>query len=181
MFTFFLLGCILLNDDQETVIGPDVGKPAPALKVFQATGDQAGKDVNGSDVSKDRPTLFVFVNSEKWDRPVARFLKKLDERLSEARQNKLPNGQVAIVWLTKDSDKAREYLPRAQQSLKLEASTWNVFSGDAYDAQGWVLSGDAVVNVVVVKDNKVTWGRAYKTANDTTVRPVLAAVLGDKK
>ena len=56
-----------------------------------------------------------------------------------------------------------------------------VFSGEAFDAQGWVLSGDSVVNVIIVKDNKVAWGRAYGLANDETVKPVFAALTEEKK
>jgi hypothetical protein len=180
MFTVLLVTLSVSLDDG-TAVGPEVGKAIPTLKTFQAAGDQADKEIDWTEGSKDKPTVFVFIHSGKWDRPVARFLKKLDERVNEVRQNKLPKAQVAVVWLTKEIDKGKEYLPRAQLSLKLQASSWNVFSGEAFDAQGWVLSGDSVVNVIIVKDNKVAWGRAYGLANDETVKPVFAALTEEKK
>jgi hypothetical protein len=180
MFTLILL-TLPISFDDGTAVGPEAGKPVPALKTHQAAGDQADKEVDWQTASKDKPTLFVFVNSDKWDRPVARFLKKLDEAVNEAKQKAMPKAQVAIIWLTKDVDKGKEYLPRAQGSLKLQATSWNVFAGDAYDAQGWVLSGDSVINVILVKNNQVNWGRAFSAVNDTTVRPVVAALQAEKK
>jgi hypothetical protein len=46
---------------------------------------------------------------------------------------------------------------------------------------GWVLSGDAMINFVIAKENKIAWGRAYQSADETIVRQVRQALLGEKK
>lgn len=180
LLTVLFLAAIFDNDDG-VAVGPDPGKPIPDLKSFQVIGEHAGKEINWKTATKDKAILFVFVRSEKWDRPTARLLKKLDDSLGEDRQKQASAPALAIIWVTKEPDKAKEYLPRAQQSLKLEKSSWNVFSGEIYDMEGWVLSGDAMINIVIAKENRVAWGRAYQTANETLVRPIRQALGGEKK
>src|SRR5262249_2906562 len=63
---------------QEVVSGPDRGSKVPTLKVFDATGPAQGKDVDYATERKGKPTIYVFIQADKWDRPMARFLKELD-------------------------------------------------------------------------------------------------------
>ena len=50
------------------------------------------------------------------DRPMARFMRKLDETLLKESEEVY----IVAVWLTDDVDKTKGYLPRAQQSLKFQ-------------------------------------------------------------
>src|SRR5438105_3163238 len=68
---------------QDVQSGPDKGAKVPALKVFDATGDNKGKELDLMAERKDKTTIYVFVAADKWDRPMARFLKKLDEAVQK--------------------------------------------------------------------------------------------------
>src|SRR5262249_2585511 len=99
---------------QDVTSGPEKGAVGPALPVFDATGPQKGKDVDYAAESGDRPTVYVFIQADKWDRPMARFLKRLDGAV----QKEGDETSVVGVWLTDDPTKTKEYLPVAQQSLQ---------------------------------------------------------------
>ena len=51
----------------------------PPLKVFDATGSYKDQEVDYTAERKDQPTIYIFIQADRWDRPMARFLKKLDE------------------------------------------------------------------------------------------------------
>lgn len=172
MLTFFMLTLIACIDDTDTKAGPEVGKPIPELKLAQIHGEHAGKEVDARELAKTPSTIFVTVRKDKWDRPVARVLKQLDEAV--AKQDS--KAQIVIVWVSKDADHAKEYLPKAQQSLKLSASSWNHYSGEVYDAAGWQLSGDGPLNIIIVKAGKAHWGRAFATVNEKIVGKVTEAM-----
>jgi hypothetical protein len=179
--SMLMLLIVLGAADEGTAVGPEVGKQVPSLKTVQIAGEQRGKEVNWKQESKDKPTIFIFIRSDKWDRPLARVLRLVDESVAQDRQNASPGAQVALIWVTKDVDKAKEYLPRVQQSIKLQASNWNVFEGELYDVEGWVLSGDSTINVIIAKENKIAWGRAFQNVSDSLARTIRAAYLGGKK
>jgi hypothetical protein len=166
MFTFSLLLLFTGFDDKEIIAGPELNKPIPGLKTLQIVGDLAEKEIDWKETTKTKPTLIVFVRSDKWDRPVARVLKQLDNALVAARKD-LPDAHLAIVWISKDGERAKEYLPKVQQSIKMQVSSWNHFNGEVYDASGWQLSGDGALNIVLVKDNKAVWGRAFSTMQES--------------
>src|SRR5262245_62638259 len=84
--------------------GPKEGDKAPELKVYAVTGESKEKDVNYTELRKDKPTVYVFVRADKWDRPMFRFVKTLDEKLGDA-------GLVVAVWLRDDADKSKQDLP----------------------------------------------------------------------
>lgn len=173
MLMFFILTLIPIVDDTDIKAGPEVGKSIPELKVTQIHGEHAGKEVDARELSKTASTIFVTVRKDKWDRPVARVLKQLDEAVTK-QDNK---AQIVIVWVSKDADHAKEYLPKAQQSLKLSASTWNHFNGEVYDAASWQLSGDGPLNIIITKAGKAHWGRAFATVDEKIVGKVTDALM----
>lgn len=177
MFTLPLLLLLSWIDDKEIVAGPELNKPIPSLKTLQIVGDHADKEIDWKETAKTKPTLIVFVRSDKWDRPVARVLKQLDDALIAARKD-LPDAHVAIVWISKEGERAKEYLPKVQQSLKMQVSSWNHFNGEVYDASGWQLSGDGALNIVLVKDNKAVWGRAFSTMQESIARQAMKELKG---
>ena len=97
--------------------GPEAGAAVPALKVYDVTGPHADKELDYAADRRDKPTVYLFVVADKWDRPVARFLKRLDGELA-----KHPDARAVAVWLTDDPDATKRYLPLAQQSLQFQAT-----------------------------------------------------------
>src|SRR5262245_35869174 len=91
----------------QTDSGPSKGSKIEPLKVAAVTGDDAGQDVDFAAKRADKPTVFLFIQADKWDRPVARFLATLDQELRKDRQDVA----VIAVWLTEDVEKSKEYLP----------------------------------------------------------------------
>src|SRR2546427_6888489 len=87
--------------------GPRAGSKVAALKVITATGEGAGNEVDYAAERGVKPTIYIFVQADKWDRPTARFLRALDQELAK----RSDDGQVIAVWLTDDVEKAKEYLP----------------------------------------------------------------------
>jgi hypothetical protein len=156
--------------------GPGAGSRVEPLKVAVVTGDDAGKEIDLTARRKEKPALFVFVQADKWDRPMARFLRTLDQELGKDRKDV----SVVAVWLTDDVDKAREYLPRAQESLKLSQTTFTVYPGDRNGPKGWGINADAHLTVVVAERGKVTASLGYGSVNETEV-PAVLKKLGPKK
>src|SRR2546421_8904959 len=87
---------------QDVVSGPEKGKKVPALKVFDATGPHEGKEVDYAAERKGKATVYLFVQADRWDRPMARFLKGLDEAV----QKEGEDASVVAVWLADDPGKA---------------------------------------------------------------------------
>lgn len=174
MFTLSLCLLMLQQKDEGLVAGPAVGATMPSLKIWQIVGEQREKQLDMQADVKSHPALLIFVQSDKWDRPVARILRQLDDAMVEVRKTNA-KARIEIVWISKDLDKAKEYLPKAAQSLKLQTSSWNCFPGDIYDAAGWQLSGDGALNLVIIKDGKVSWGRAYAAAREEIVKSTMNA------
>ena len=63
--------------------GPKAGEKVGELKVFAVAGPVEGKEVDYAAERKDAPTVYLFVNAEKFDRPMARLLKTVDGKLGE--------------------------------------------------------------------------------------------------
>jgi hypothetical protein len=149
--------------------GPKAGGKIPALKVVAATGDAAGKDVDYASERKEKPTIYVFVQADAWDRPMARFLRELDQTLAKDRTDV----QVIAVWLTDDAAKSKEYLPRAQESLKLSQTIFAVYPGEKSGPEGWGLGSEARVTAVVAENGKVVASFGFGSVNETDAPPVL--------
>ena len=152
--------------------GPEVGAEIKLLKVEAVTGDKAGQELDYAAERGDKPTIFVFVNAERFDRPAGRFLKKLDDAV------KAHNGKAAIVavWLTDDKDNAKTRLTAIQNSLQFGATSLAVYPSLKNLPDGWGLNTDAAATAVVVADKKVAANFAYVSVNETVVREVAAAL-----
>src|SRR5262249_41280613 len=118
---------------QDVVAGPEKGKAVPVLKVFDVTGPKKDKELDYAAERKARPTVYVFVRADKWDRPMARFLRELDKAVIKEGGD----SAVVAVWLTDDADKTKEYLPRAQQSLQFEATALTCYTASKDGPAGW--------------------------------------------
>lgn len=147
--------------------GPAVGDKIPPLKVHAVTGRMEGVGVDYPSQRQDAPTVYVLFPAERWDRPLARFLRKLDEAAGAAGDDTY----VVAVWLTNDAETTAEYLPRAQQSLNLSRTAFCSFSGAA-GPDGWALSDRADVTVVVAISGKVLHSAGYVSPNESLVPAV---------
>lgn len=156
----------------QTTSGPTAGAKIPKLKVYAATGDDAGKQLDFAAGRKEKTTVYVFVQADKWDRPVARFVRELDKEIAKED----PDAKAVAVWLTGDQAKAKEYLPKAQMSLKLSNTTWAVFEGDKAGPADWAVNSDAHLTAVVAAGGKVKKSFGYRSVNETDVPDVIKAL-----
>ncbi len=150
--------------------GPTVGDVVKGFEIDAVVGDSAGKTVDPVAERGTKTTIYAFVSSDKWSRPCARFLKKLDGEIGS-----VADAKVLAIWLTADAQSAKEYLPKAQQSLSFTKTDLAVFQGDAAGPGTWGLNTDADVTVVVVKDGKATATFGFVSVNDTVVEQVMQA------
>lgn len=155
--------------------GPAAGARAEPFEAFAATGGFAGSPIDVVTKRENEPTVYVFIQADKFDRPIARFLKVLDNELSAGIEG-VPTAESVAVWLTRDVGKTKEYLPRAQQSIQLERTTLTVFEGDPAGPKGWELNLEAHVTIVVTKGGKVVKSGGHNSINEKTVPEVVAAL-----
>jgi hypothetical protein len=166
--TFFLTSSA---GGQDVSSGPEQGKKVPALKVFDATGPHKDKEVDYTAERKDKPTIYILIQAEKWDRPIARFMRKLDDTL----QKKDEDCHVVAVWLTDNPDKTKEYLPLAQHSLRFQNTALTCFTGERAGPKDWNINSDAHVTAVVATKGKVASTFGYRSLNETDAPAVLDA------
>jgi hypothetical protein len=157
---------------QNIVSGPDKDKPVPALKVFDGTGAHVGKEVDYAAERGQKPTAYLFIWADKWDRPMARFFRDLDQEAVKQ------GGDAAIVavWLGGDAEKNKTYLPVAHGALKLQTSTLTAYTADALGPNEWGINSDAHLTVVVAGKGKVTETLGYRSINETETAKVAEAL-----
>jgi hypothetical protein len=146
--------------------GPKAGEKVAALEVYAVTGEPRDREVDYARLRKDGPTVYVFVSARDFDRPMFRFLKKLDEDVGDA-------GLVVAVWLTDDADKAKAYLPKIAQYFNRAALT--VFGGSA-GPKDWAINPDAHLTAVVAHKGAVVRSFAYLSLNETDAPEVVATL-----
>ena len=157
---------------QDLASGPEKGAKVPALKVRDLTGLHKDKDVDYAAERKDKPTVYLFIQADKFSRPMARFMKEFDKLV----QKDFEGAYVVAVWLTGDVEKAKEHLPRIQQSVQFEATALTVHDGDKAGPKDWNVNGDAHLTAVVAGKGKVTATFGYESINDTDVPKVKEAL-----
>lgn len=160
----------------ELASGPGADKKLDPLKVFVATGDLAGKEVEFVAERKEKPTVYIVVPAEKFSRPMARFIKTLDEKLNTERTDI----DIIVVWLTDDVAKTKERLPRVQESLKLNRTTWCVYPGEKTGPNTWGINPDADLTLVIANGPKTTVSRGYHSINETDTPKVFAELPAKK-
>jgi len=153
---------------QDVVSGPDRGKAVPVINVFDVTGPHKDKKLDYATERKGKVTVYVLIQAEKWDRPMARFLKVLDKAVSQEK-----DALVVAVWLTDDNDKTKNYLPLAQQSLQLQGTALTFFQDGKAGPKGWNANDDAHLTAVVAGPNGVAATFGYRSLNETDVPGVV--------
>lgn len=149
--------------------GPSAGKEPAELKVHAVTGDDAGQEVIVTAKRASQPTIYCFVQADKFDRPVGRFLKVLDQELAKNRTDVA----VYAVWLSDQPEEAKEYLARVDMSLQLTQTVWAVFPGDKNGPAGWDLSPRAHLTAVIVENGRVSASEGFVSLNETNVPAIV--------
>jgi hypothetical protein len=170
VYSLLLAVCCVAPVLAQLASGPDAGSAVQPVKVAVLTGPQEGKDVEYAAERKDKPTLYVFLR--EFDRPVARYLKHLDLAIREESTEAF----TVAVWLTEKQDETRTYLPRVQQSLKMESTALTLFTRDVNGPDNWNLNPNVRVTTVLVNGGKVVKTFAYQSINDTDVPAVREAL-----
>src|SRR5579862_5065483 len=93
-----LLGAVLAGRASDVESGPEKGSKTPALRVYDATGENKDKTVDYADLRKTWPTAFLFVAADRFSRPMNRFMKTLDGKV----EKELEDVYLVAVWLTED-------------------------------------------------------------------------------
>lgn len=152
--------------------GPAVDAALPELKAVAVTGDDAGKKITFTTTRKTKLTVYVFIRADRFDRPIARYLKTLDKALVDMGKDT----HVVAVWVTEDVDKTREYLPKVQQSMKFEVTTLALYAEEKAGPSAWTLNDRAHVTTIVTDGTKVKARFAEQSLNETNVPEVTAAL-----
>lgn len=149
--------------------GPAAGSEIKPLTVEAVTGNQAGKKLDYAAERADKPTIYVFLHSEKFDRPAGRFLKKMDDAVKTHHEK----AAIVAVWLTDTPEPAKTRLTAIQQSLQFGATSLSIHPSLKELPDGWALNTDATVTVVIAAKKKVTADFAYQSIEETVVREVV--------
>lgn len=152
--------------------GPKVGTVVSPLKVFAATGDHAGTELDFAAERGSKPTIYIFVPHERFDRPLARLLKVLEKSAIETANDV----SLVTVFLTANEEKTKEHLPKIQMSLQFTVNPLVIFPSATMSPDGWAVNTDAQLTVIVVKESKVTATFGYRSANDTVAPEIIQAL-----
>jgi len=169
------LGVALLTSGiaiADVTSGPDKGTAVAPLKVYAATGTHEGKELDIAAERKDNATIYVFIPNDKWDRPMARYLKTMDKELAGGKEK----AEIVAVWLTDQLDQTKEYLPKVQQSLMMEATNLTAYPGAKAGPKDWRINDMAHLTAVVAVKGKVAATFAYQSLNETDVPAVVKAL-----
>jgi hypothetical protein len=170
---FFTAAFLLLVASQACAqlnSGPDPGSDISPLRVAVITGENAGETLDVAQRRGVMPTIYIFIQADKWDRPLARFLRALDDDLRKDRSDVA----VIVTWLTDDVEAAKDYLPKAQQSIQLSQTSLAVFPGDKNGPTGWSIHSGAHLTAVIATDGRVLARFGYRSLNETNVPEVVA-------
>jgi hypothetical protein len=172
VFALVFLGLDSSSSAQDVITGPEKGNTVPALKVLDATGSHKRKEVDYAAERGDKPTVYLLVNAERFDRPMNRFMKTLDGVVAKD----FEGTYIVAVWLTSDSEKTKAILPRVQQSVQYEATALTLFPGAKEGPNGWGVNADAHLTAVVANKGKVTATFGYRSINESDVPKVKDAL-----
>ncbi len=151
--------------------GPKAGEKVGEVKVTVAVGDKEGKEIDIAAERKDEPTVYLFVNAEKFSRPMARFMKKIDDKVSEAGDK----AEAVAVWVGGDLAMNKERLPKINMSMKFTKTALTVFDGPG--PNGWGINTDAHLTAVVVVKGKVVKSFAFVSLNEKDEEAVTAELM----
>lgn len=165
LFTAILL-CHIGYDIES---GLKSGEKIPELKAYGLVGDIKDKSADFAKERGDLPTVYLFVNAAKFDRPMARYIKTLDQKAGDAADKV----QLVAVWVGGDIDANKTRIPLINQSLKFDRTAMAVYEGELPGPNGWGLNSDAHLTTVIAHKGKVIKSFAYQSVNDQDVPKVI--------
>ena len=148
--------------------GPKEGEKVAELKALGVIGLQVGKEADFAAERKDEVTVYLFINAEKFDRPMNQFIKKLDAALPGISDKAASVG----VWVNGDKDKLKDRLTTIQKAVAYENTSLAIYDGNVADLKGWAVNSSAHLTAVVVHKGKVLKSFAYESVNGTDVKAV---------
>jgi hypothetical protein len=169
MFAVLALS-LAISADVESGLKPDT--KIPELKAFGRTGDAKDTSIDYAKERADKPTVYLFVNAAKFDRPIARYMRELDQKAGDAAKDV----QIVAVWVGGELDANKTRLPLINQSLKFDRTVLACYEGAAPGPNGWGLNDEAHLTTVVAHKGKVLKSFAYRSTNEKDVPAVLEAV-----
>lgn len=149
--------------------GPNVGVRVGKLPVFAATGAHENKEIDYAAERKEKPTIYIFVNGEHFSRPMAQYIREIDQKIANGKEK----AEAIVVWMTDKLDETKEYLPKVQQSIQLQATALTIATGDKPRLQDWKINDDAHITVVVVNTGSVAGSVAHQSVNKTDAEAVI--------
>ncbi len=165
-----LLVCGGVGDAADS--GPEAGTATEAFEVSAVLGEVQNETVDFVKRRDGKPTVWYFVPHEKWSRPSARLLRRLDERVGDV----AADSRIVAIWLTDDDESARNYLQRAQNSLKFARTDFAVYKENATGPGTWGLNTEVDTTVVVTRGGKVIKSFAVVSPNETVADEILSVL-----
>ncbi|MEZ6066962.1 MAG: hypothetical protein R3B90_14950 [Planctomycetaceae bacterium] len=148
--------------------GPAVESAVGPFSAFVVTGEAQPGAVDYPATRGDRPTVYCFIPRDKWSRPAARLVRKLDGDAAG-----IEEARVVTVFLSDDVAGVKDYLPLCQQSLKLDRTVLAVFEANASGPPEWGLNTDVPLTIVTARHGKVTGNFAIESPNETLADEIL--------
>lgn len=151
--------------------GPTVGEKMPALALPVVVGNNAGMETDWLKERGDKPTVYFFVRTDKFSRPIARVIKKFDGELAQ-------RGEVRAiaVWLTDNKADTEKYLPLVQQSLQFDHTTLCLHDSNRDGPNNWGVNSDADLTAVVIAEGKVVKRFGWVGPNEMVIKDLVAAL-----
>lgn len=146
-------------------------KKVPPLESVVCVGEKAGEKTDLTQWRGSKPTIYIYIQAEHWDRPIARLVRGLDVAVAD----KITDGGLVLVWLSNNEiERFREHLPRVQQSLKLSMTTYSTWPGDTFGPPAWAINRDDHVTVITANEGKIIARHAFRSTNEGDVNKILA-------
>lgn len=156
--------------------GPAIGTKVTPLEVQIVEQGRAAEATDLRKQRQDAPTIYVFLDGERFDRPTASYLREVDAAV-QTLQRREPLSGAVVVWLAADPAAAVQRIGQIQNSaLKLPTVTWTSFPGPVAGPDGWAISDRARITAIVVDKGEVRAAFAYDSVNATD-SPALKAVI----
>lgn len=158
---------------EDIASGPKKDEKAPPLTITGVTGPHREKEVDIVKERGDKPTVYLLLWADKFSRPMNQYMKTIDQKVGADYRDVA----VVAVWLTEDTDKTSQFLPRVQQSVKYSDTTALTYcKTDSNGPNNWGINTDAHLTTVLVNKGKVAATFAYASVNDTDVPKVMEAL-----
>jgi hypothetical protein len=142
--------------------GPNAGDKLEPFTLSILSNGTEYQEQQWKPAADEKLTVYAFVQSSEWSRPMSRLIREVDTTLGE-----LPGGPAMLaVWVTDDEAAAKTYLPRGRDALQLRNTTYGVFA-DPSGPNNWGINSKAALTIVIARGEKAIRSFAYISVNET--------------